>query len=130
MAETFKFELVTPERMVMSQDAARVIVPGMEGQFTVLPSHAPLISALRPGIIDVALADQHVVRMFVKGGFAEVTADSLTVLAQDAVNVETMDESTVAAELQRAESEFAAAHDDAARLAAAAAVETLKGLQK
>ena len=54
MADTFKFELVTPERMLMSQDAARVVVPGMEGRFTVLPGHAPVISALRPGVIELA----------------------------------------------------------------------------
>jgi F-type H+-transporting ATPase subunit epsilon len=130
MAETFKFELITPERMVMSDDAARVVVPGMEGEFTVLPSHAPVISALRPGIIDVALADQRVVRMFVKGGFAEVDAGSLTVLAQNALDVETLNQQTLASELQLAESELADAHDDAGRLAASAAVETLKALQK
>jgi F-type H+-transporting ATPase subunit epsilon len=130
MAETFKFELITPERMVMSDDAARVVVPGLEGEFTVLPSHAPVISALRPGIIDVALADQRVVRMFVKGGFAEVDAGSLTVLAQNALDVETLNQQTLASELQLAESELADAHDDAGRLAASAAVETLKALQK
>jgi F-type H+-transporting ATPase subunit epsilon len=130
MAETFKFELITPERMVMSDDAARVVVPGMEGQFTVLPNHAPVISALRPGIIDVALADQRVVRMFLKGGFAEVDSGSLTVLAQNALDVETLNQQTLASELQLAESELADAHDDAGRLAASAAVETLKALQK
>jgi F-type H+-transporting ATPase subunit epsilon len=130
MAETFKFELITPERMVMSDDAARVVVPGMEGEFTVLPSHAPVISALRPGIIDVALADQRVFRMFVKGGFAEVDAGSLTVLAQNALDVETLNQQTLASELQLAESELADAHDDAGRLAASAAMETLKALQK
>jgi F-type H+-transporting ATPase subunit epsilon len=130
MAETFKFELITPERMVMSDDAARVVVPGMEGQFTVLPNHAPVISALRPGIIDVALADQRVVRMFLKGGFAEVDSGSLIVLAQNALDVETLNQQTLASELQLAESELADAHDDAGRLAASAAVETLKALQK
>ena len=57
MADTFKFELVTPERMLMSQDAARVVVPGMEGRFAVLPGHAPVISALRPGMIELTLSD-------------------------------------------------------------------------
>ena len=52
MADTFKFELVTPERMVLSEDARQVVVPGMEGDFTVLAGHAPVISALRPGVID------------------------------------------------------------------------------
>ena len=75
MAGTFKFELVTPERMVLSQDASQVVVPGVEGEFTVLPGHAPVISALRPGVVDATLGDARNIRVFVKGGFAEVDAD-------------------------------------------------------
>ena len=128
MADTFKFELITPERMVLSADAAQVLVPGFEGEFTVLPGHAPVISALRPGVVDAALADTRKVRVFVKGGLAEVDADRVTVLAERAIPVEAMDAETVAAELQTAEAELAAAGDDAARLAAATAVERLKGM--
>src|SRR3990170_7445550 len=121
MAGTFKFELVTPERMVISQDASQVVVPGVEGEFTVLPGHAPVISALRPGVVNATLADTRKVRVFVKGGLAEVGADRVTVLAERAIPVEAMDAETVAAELQTAEAELAAAGDDAARLAAATA---------
>ena len=126
MAGTFKFELVTPERMALSEDAAQVVVPGVEGEFTVLPGHAPVISALRPGVIEVVLPDARKSRIFVKGGFAEVDADRLTVLAERALPVESMD---TAAELETAEAELAAAGDDAARLAAASAVERLRGLR-
>ena len=128
MADTFKFELITPERMVLSADAAQVLVPGFEGEFTVLPGHAPVISALRPGVVDAALADTRKVRVFVKGGLAEVDADRVTVLAERAIPIEAMDAETVAAELQTAEAELAAAVNDAARLAAATAVERLKGM--
>ena len=128
MADTFKFELITPERMVLSADAAQVLVPGFEGEFTVLPGHAPVISALRPGVVDAALADTRKVRVFVKGGLAEVAADRVTVLAERAIPVEAMDAETVAAELQTAEAELAAAGDDTARLAAATAVERLKAM--
>jgi F-type H+-transporting ATPase subunit epsilon len=126
MAGTFKFELVTPERMALSEDVGQVVVPGVEGDFTVLPGHAPVISALRPGIIDVTLPDARKIRIFVKGGFAEVDADHLTVLAERALAVEAMD---AAAELEAAEAELAAASDDASRLAAASAVERLKALR-
>ena len=129
MADTFKFELITPERMLLSEDANQVLVPGFEGEFTVLPGHAPVISALRPGVVDAALADARKVRVFVKGGLAEVDADRLTVLAERAIPVETMDAGVIAAELVAAEAELAEAHDDAARLAAAAAVERLKALR-
>jgi F-type H+-transporting ATPase subunit epsilon len=128
MAGTFKFELVTPERMALSEDAAQVVVPGVEGAFTVLPGHAPVISALRPGIIDVTLPDARKTRIFVKGGFAEVDAGHLTVLAERALDVEAMDAATIAAELETAEADLASATDDDARLAAASAVERLRGL--
>ena len=84
MAGTFKFELVTPERMALSEDVGQVVVPGIEGEFTVLAGHAPVISVLRPGIIDVTLPDASKTRIFVRGGFAEVDADHLTVLAERA----------------------------------------------
>jgi F-type H+-transporting ATPase subunit epsilon len=128
MAGTFKFELVTPERMAVSQDTNQVVVPGLEGDFTVLPGHAPVISALRPGIVDVTLPDARKTRIFVKGGFAEVDAEHLTVLAERALDVEAMDAAAIAAEVAVAEAELSSATDDTARLAAAAALERLKGL--
>lgn len=130
MAGTFKFELVTPERMALSEDAAEVVVPGVEGQFTVLPGHAPVISALRPGVIDATLGDARKTRLFVKGGFAEVDAGHLTILAQRALDVASMDAATIADELRDAEAELAAATDDRMRLAASSAVEQLKALQR
>ena len=130
MAGTFKFELVTPERMVLSQDASQVVVPGIEGAFTVLPGHAPVISALRPGVVDATLGDTRTVRVFVKGGFAEVDPGRVTVLAERAQAVEDMDAATISRELQAAEADFAAATDDARKLAAASAVEQLKALQR
>lgn len=128
MAGTFKFELVTPERLALSEYVGQVVVPGVEGDFTVLPGHAAVISALRPGIIDVTLPDARKTRIYVKGGFAEVDADHLTVLAERALDVETMDAATIAAELATAEADLASATDDAGRLAAASAVERLRGL--
>src|SRR5262245_51397604 len=98
MAGTFQFELVTPERMVLSQDATQVVVPGMEGEFTVLAGHAPVISALRPGVVDATLGDARRVRVFVKGGFAEADADRLVVLAERAMDVEAMGPAGIAAE--------------------------------
>ena len=130
MAGTFKFELVTPERMALSQDATQVVVPGLEGDFAVLPGHAPVISALRPGVVDVTLPDASKARIFVKGGFAEVNPQHLTVLAERALDVEAMDAGTIAAELAVAEAELAAAADDTARLTAAAALTQLRGLQR
>jgi F-type H+-transporting ATPase subunit epsilon len=130
MAGTFKFELVTPERMVLSDDASQVVVPGLEGEFTVLSGHAPVIAALRPGVVDATLADARTMRVFVKGGFAEVDADRLVVLAERAIDIAGADAAGLAAELETAEAELAAATTDAARLAAASAVERLRALQR
>jgi hypothetical protein len=79
--------------------------------------------------LEVALPDAGKTRIFVKGGFAEVDADHLTVLAERALPVEEMDATTIAAELGAAEAELAAASDDTARLAAASAVERLRSLR-
>ena len=130
MAGTFKFELVTPERMVLSQDASQVVVPGVEGEFTVLPGHAPVISALRPGVVDATLGDARKIRVFVKGGFAEIGADRVTVLADRALDVEAMNSAVIGRELEAAEADLAAATGDADKLAAASAVEQLKALQR
>jgi F-type H+-transporting ATPase subunit epsilon len=130
MAGTLKFELVTPERVVLSEDVSQVVVPGVEGAFTVLPDHAPVISALRPGVVDATLGDARSVRVFVKGGFAEIDSDRVVVLADRASNVEAMDAATIAKELEAAEADLAAATSDADRLAAASAVEQLRTLQR
>ena len=76
-------------------------MPGVEGEFTVLPGHAPVISALRPGVIEVTLAESgETERIFVKGGFAEVDADRVTVLAERAMAVDQMSADVVTAELE------------------------------
>jgi F-type H+-transporting ATPase subunit epsilon len=128
MAGIFKFELVTPERVLLSENVEHVVLPGSEGEFTVLVAHAPVIATLRPGVIDVQLTGGRR-RVFVKGGFADVQPELLTVLAQKALDVDEIDAATLASELEIAEAELAEAKDDQARMVAAAAIEQLKTLQ-
>lgn len=128
MAGTFKFELVSPERILLSEDAEQVIVPGMEGQFTVLPGHAPVISTLRPGVLDAQVAGGRR-RVFVRSGFAEVGPDRLTVLAQHMLDLDNMDADKLASEVSSAEQILAEAKDDAGRMLAGEAVERLKALR-
>jgi F-type H+-transporting ATPase subunit epsilon len=130
MPGTFTFELMTPERVALSGEASQVIVPGLEGQFTVLPGHAPLIAELRPGIIAVVLADTRTARVFVKRGVAEVDGEHLTVLAERALEEDKLDAQGLAAEITTAEAELSAASDDTARLAAASALEVLGALRR
>ncbi len=91
MAETTKFELVSPERLVLSRDVEMVVVPGTEGYFGVLPRHAPMISTLAAGVIDIHEGGAVVDRIFVAGGFAEVTETRCTVLAEEATRLSEVD---------------------------------------
>ena len=87
---TFNFELVSPEEKLLSTPATMVVVPGEEGDFGVMPQHSALVSSIRPGVIEVHDNDdenEEPRRIFVAGGFADVTPDSLTVLAEEAVLV-------------------------------------------
>ena len=91
MADTTNFELVSPERLLMSKDVSMVVGPGADGLFGVLPRHSPLLSTLLPGVIDVYEGDTVTDRIFVAGGFAEVTGDRCTVLAEEATAVAELD---------------------------------------
>jgi F-type H+-transporting ATPase subunit epsilon len=126
MAGPFKIEIVSPERVLLSGEATEVIVPGMEGDFTVLEGHAPLISALRPGILDIKQGSTRR-RIYVRGGFAEVDPTELTILAQNLVDVEA-GAGQLAEELRIAEGMLASATDDLGRTLANDAIATLKAL--
>lgn len=100
MADKVEFELVSPEKLLASQPVNMVVVPGTEGDFGVLAGHAPLISTVRPGVIDVYEGDRVVDRVFVAGGFAEVTETRCTVLAEQAVPVAEIDRAKAEQELK------------------------------
>ncbi len=103
---TFHFDLVSPERLVLSGEVDQVDVPGAEGDFGVLPGHAPFVAALRPGVLTVH-AGGRTQRMIVLGGFAEVSAGSLTVLADLANSVEDFDRAILAARIKELEESIA-----------------------
>ena len=111
MADKVTFELVSPDRLLMSVEADAVAMPGMEGDFGVLPGHAPVISALRAGIIEVEGAADSPDRIYIAGGFAEISADRLVVLAEEAVVVSDMDRANLEQRIQEANEELATAED-------------------
>ena len=87
MAETTLFELVSPERLIISKDVSMVVVPGSEGLFGVLPRHTSMLSALAPGVVDIYEEGVITEQLFVVNGFAEVTGDRCTVLAEDIIPI-------------------------------------------
>jgi F-type H+-transporting ATPase subunit epsilon len=113
-----EFELVSPEKLLLSERVDMVVVPGEEGNFGVLVQHAPLISAVRPGVIDVHNGGKVTEQIFVAGGFAEVTPARCTVLAEQAVPIAEIDRSAAEQQLKDAQEDVADAKDDAERLAA------------
>lgn len=111
MADTFKFELVSPERLLVSQDVKSVRVPGDEGDYLVLPDHSPMMSTLRPGILVVESEDGEK-SYFVKGGFAETGPESLTILAELALTLDDMSADDKAAQIAEAKAKAEDATDD------------------
>lgn len=91
MADKVEFELVSPEKLLKSLPVDMVVVPGTEGDFGVLAGHAPMIATVRPGVIDIYEGERIVDRVFVAGGFAEVTETRCTVLAEEAVALSGID---------------------------------------
>lgn len=126
MAETFQFDLVSPERLIVSEPVAQVVVPGAEGEFTALPRHAPFMTTLRPGIIRVTSAGGGEQRIFVFGGFAEVNPESITVLAEEAVPVDELRAERIDLAIKDAEEDLADAQGDQARTKAQTRLDQLK----
>ncbi len=82
MAQSFAFELVSPEKLVLSEQAMQVVVPGTEGYFTVMANHAAVIAMIKPGVVEITLESGDEKRMLVRGGFADVSPDGLTLLTE------------------------------------------------
>jgi len=109
------FELVAPEALVLSRDVEMVVVPGAEGDFGVLPRHTPMISNVRPGVLKVYENGQVTDRIFVAGGFAEVTPTRCTVLADEAAPVAEIDRSAAESALRNAQDDLKDAKSDLER---------------
>lgn len=124
-----KFDLVAPERLLFSGDVQQVVAPGSEGEFTVLAGHAPLVSTMKPGVVSVTATDGRTERIFVRGGFAEVNAHGLTILAVEALPVAEVSAEKIARDIREAEEDLADAKDDAHRQRAQETVGHLKELQ-
>jgi F-type H+-transporting ATPase subunit epsilon len=123
------FELVSPARLLYSGDVASVILPGSEGEMTILPQHAPLLATLKPGVVTVSKDGGGSERIFVRGGFAEVNPQGLTVLAETAIPVADLDAAALNQQIKNAEEDAADAKDDESRRKAQEQIDHLKALQ-
>jgi F-type H+-transporting ATPase subunit epsilon len=128
MADTTEFELVSPERLLISEPVEMVVVPGTEGDFGVLPGHAPFISTLRPGVITVYENRQPKEAIFVAGGVAEVTPERCTVLAEEAIKIAEADREAAQARVREARARLEALTDAEERRAAQRHVDIAEAL--
>ena len=128
MADKVAYELVSPERLLRSGEADMVVVPGTEGDFGVLPGHAPVISTVRPGVFEIHDGNAEPDQIFIAGGICEVSADRCTVLADEAVPVTDMDRADFEQRLKNAEEDLANAETDEAVHKASIAAALLKDM--
>ncbi len=125
MADKILFELVSPEKLLLSKAVDMVTVPGTEGYMGVMAGHSPLVSTLRAGMIDIK--DEGVdTRFFIRGGFAEINPGKVTVLAEEAIPMSEMDLAILDQRISDAQEDEIAAKTDADRARAAQLVDDLK----
>ncbi len=115
MAESFKFELVSPERLLLSEDVVEVVVPGSEGEMTVMAKHAPVMTSVKPGVVSVKTAAGSTNRYVVFGGFADILPDTCTILAESAVAVADINREDLSQRIKNAREDVADAKDNETR---------------
>lgn len=129
MAETIHFDLVSPERQLLSEDVEMVTLPGTDGYFGVLAGHAPLLSSLKPGVIEVKMGTEPPMKLFVRGGFAEVDNRRVVVLAEEAIPLADFDVAALDQRIRDTEEDMAAAKTDAERIRVAEQLDHLRQLR-
>jgi len=115
MAEAFKFELVSPERLLVSEQVEAVVIPGSEGEMTVMARHAPVMTTVKPGVVTVKPVNGAEERYVVFGGFADILPSGCTLLAESATAVKDIDRTDLARRIQEAREDVNDAKTDHAR---------------
>ena len=126
---TFTFELVSPERVLFSGPVEQVVVPGDDGDMTIMASHAPVMTTLRAGIVSVSADKGAAKKLYVRGGFADVTASGLTILAEQAIPTEEISADKLAQQIKNAEDDLRDAKADDVRKKAETTLANLKTMQ-
>lgn len=115
MPAPFPFELVSPEKLIFTGEVEAVVVPGNEGEFTVLKDHAPVMAVLKSGVVEIEETASAKTRLYVRGGFADVSPKGLTILADHCIAIDDLDAAALEADLESAEKLIAEAQEDEAR---------------
>ena len=129
MSELFRFELVSPEKLVLAAQVQQVQVPGSEGDFGILAGHAPVMTSIRPGVLEVTTRSGNAKRFYVRGGFAEADPEGLVVLAQQTIDLEEMNNNDLQHEIKNLEDDVADANSDEQRTKAQFSLDRLIELQ-
>ncbi len=111
MAEPYRLEVVSPERLLLSEDVEAVVVPGTDGEMTAMALHMPLLTTMKAGIVTVTLTDASERRYFVRGGFADIGPHAITILAEEAKAVEDIDRADLDQAIKNAGEDVADAAD-------------------
>lgn len=127
-AQTLHFSLVSPERELFSGDVKQVDAPGVEGEFGVLPQHAPFMTVLKPGVVRIH-EESGVTPVFVRGGFADVTPAGLTILAEEAVRLSDVNAAELDSEIAKVRSDASDPGDEARRRRAGERLAYLEALR-
>lgn len=128
MADMLHFSLVSPVRELFSGDVKQVDAPGVEGEFGVLPKHAPFMTVLKPGVVRIH-EDSGVTPVFVRGGFADVTPAGLTILAEEAIRLSDVDAGALDTEISKLRSDAADPGDETRRKRASERLVYLEALR-
>ena len=115
MAHSFKFELVSPERLLISAQVESVVIPATEGEMTVMANHAPVMTTIKPGVVSITLAGGKIDRYVVFGGFADILPEGCTLLAESAIHVDEIDRADIERRIREAREDFDDAVDHHAR---------------
>ena len=119
MADMLHLEIVSPERLLKDAEVAMVIVPGSDGEFTALPQHAPLMSTMRPGVIEIFESEtSEAERLFVKGGLVQISPAGMTILAEETLVLDSVDSDDLAKKITDTQEDIQDAKDDIERAAA------------
>ena len=124
----FNFELVSPERLLLSERVSEVVIPATEGEMTVMANHAPTMTTIKPGVVSVKAVDGKVTRYVVFGGFADILPTGCTLLAESALTVSEFRKDALAKRVELAKADLAIAHSDEGKTRAAQLISDLESL--